>query len=99
ESLEGVGVVGRDEHQGRKGGGVQGACQIDAVQRVHLYIQKEQLRLQRPNCAERRCAVAELADDGKVVLGVAQLAQRAPAGEFVVHDDDVHQTPTKGAAR
>jgi hypothetical protein len=64
-----------------------------------LNVQKHELRAQRANGCERRVAVAVLADDGDIAFCIAELAQRAPSGELVVHDDDIHHAPTSGAAR
>ncbi len=46
------------------------------------------------NGRERGGAVAELAHHAQVLFGLAILAQRAPAGGLVVHDDDIHHVPS-----
>src|SRR6202011_3218163 len=99
ERLERIRVVGRDEYQRRKLAGFQGARKLDAVQRIHLNVEEQQLRLEFANTRERGGAVAILTDHLQVLFRLAQLAQRASSGRFVIDDDDVHQAPTKGADR
>ena len=98
ESLERVSVVGRDEHQRGELLGRERARQIDAVQRVHLNVEKQELRAQLTNGGKCRAAVAEFADDVEVALGCAEFPQRAPAGQLVVHDDDVQHATQAGSS-
>ena len=94
ERLERVGVVGCDENQGGQLRRLQGARQVDAIQRIHLNVQKQQLRFLQSNGRESRGAVAELAHHAQVALGFAVFAQGAPPGGLVVHDDDIHHVPS-----
>ena len=62
ERLECIGVVGGDEHQRGQLLGLQRAREIDAVQRVHLDVEKQQLRPQARIASSAGLAVAVLAD-------------------------------------
>ena len=94
ECLERVRIVGGDENQGRQLRRLQGARQIDAVQRVHLNVEKQDLRFLRSHCRESGGAVAELTDHAQVAFRLAVFAQGAPAGGLVVDDDDIHHVPS-----
>ena len=98
ERLQRVCVVGGHEHQGGQFIRGERARQIDAVQRIHLDVEKQQLRPLRSDLRERLGTVAVLADHAQVALRFAQFAQRAPPGLLVVDDDDVHHAAAIGAA-
>ncbi len=80
ECLERVGVVGGDEYQGRQLlQAPRARARFDAVQRVHLDVEEQQLRLSRSNGGERGRAVAELAHHAQIAFRLAIFAQGAPA--------------------
>ena len=71
-----------------------GARQVDAVQRVHLNVEKQDLRFLQANRRERAVAVAEFAHHAQVLFRLAVLAQGAATRGLVVHDDDIHHVPS-----
>ncbi len=73
---------------------IQGARQVDAVERIHLDVQKQQLRFLLTNRRERRAAVAEFAYHAQIAFGFAVFAQGTPAGGLIVDDDDIHHVPS-----
>src|ERR1700722_9601033 len=75
KGLERVGVIRSHEHQGGQLRRFQGAREVDAVERIHLYIEKQDLRLLLAHCGERGVAVAEFPDDAQILLRLAKLAQ------------------------
>ena len=62
EGFERVGVVGGDEYQGRQVLRFQSTRQLDAVQRIHLDVEKQKLRFRQANGGERGLTVGEFAD-------------------------------------
>jgi hypothetical protein len=98
EGLERVGIVSRDEHDRRELIRRERPRQINTVQRVHLNVEKQQLRPLRAHGGERGGTVAELAHHVEIALGRAEFPQRAPPGQLVVHDDDVQHQPLLHAA-
>ena len=99
ECRQGVGVVRGDEDQRWKIFRPKRTRDVDAVHRVHLNVEEQQLGLARADRIQRAGAVAEFADYGEIRLRGAIFPQHAPAGRLVVDDDHLHAAPTSGAAR
>ena len=99
ECLDRIGVVGGDEHQRRQLRGIQRARKIDAVQGIHLNVEKQQLRRLQSNRRQGGGSVAVFAHHAQVVFRLAEFAQGAPAGLLVVDDDDVHHASANAGAR
>ncbi len=94
KGLNRVAVVGRHEHDRRQGGRIERARQFDAIEGIHLDVEKQQLRLTDPDRRDRALAVAVFADDAQIRFLRAVLAQRAAARRLVVDDDDVDHVPS-----
>jgi len=90
EGLERVGVIAGHEHDRRQMLRLQRAREVDAVQRVHLNVEEQQLRPLGADFLERGLAVGVLADHREVPLGLAEFTQHSTARRFVIDDDDVH---------
>ncbi len=90
ESFQRIGVVSGHEYQRRQMLGFERAGEVDAVQRVHLNVEKQELRPLVTDFLEGGLAVAVLADHLEISLRLAELAQYAAARLLVIDDDDVH---------
>src|SRR5271170_6917522 len=95
ECLQRIGVVGCDEYQRRQLLRRQRAREIDAVQRVHVDVEEQQMRRLRSNGGKRVGAVAEFAHHAQIVFRLAVFAQGASARNLIVHDDDIHHVPSR----
>ncbi len=79
--------------------GLEGAREVDAVQWIHLNVEKQEMRPLGADSRESGLAVGVLADHLEVRLRLAKFAQHPACGRFVIDDDDVHYAASRDARR
>src|SRR5262245_55052152 len=90
EGPERIAIERRDEHDGRQPVGWKRLQHAKAIELGHLYVEKDDVWLERPDRRQRRASIGAFANDGDGAVGV-EIAPDAAAGDrFVVDDEYLH---------
>ena len=88
ERLDGVVVVGGDEHDRGHPVDADAAHDFQAVEARHLDVEEHQVRRHGGDRGHRVRAVTAFADDGQLAIGGQQRPQSSARQWFVIDDED-----------